>query len=547
MIRTIYLSLVSIFLYGFLSLWGQVTEEVTSSFGDQLVIGILRVNGFALNPFHIHTPAEKEILQMIYGYGLTKKPDKVANPPTLINRYLASPSRRNPRIWRLLLNRNITFHNGENLRNVDVKFTFELVKKYGGFILNRPLKFDNIKAITLNGDLEITFELYEPDEEFGLKLSDVPIISRNYYSEAMEIGYRVFKELPPMGVGPFRFLYQTQNQLMLQYHPHYYGGRPYLDRVKVQFYEDEQSLIDALVNGDIDYLELPDRSTARRIHDLMGSKLYVFLIPRPERKVFTMLFNVRRFPFSEPEVRRAIYLALNRKELVQRFMKDIGKVANTLLPDNDPYYEKALFQDDFEPQRALQLLRQAGWFLNKQTGILEKNGRPLSFPLYFSKNSFLEEGIARTIKIDLGELNINVQPIPISATEKENLLQATRYSAMVYPYIYDPQYLFRAFNEFYFQVLGAGHNPRNYTNRYLSRLFNLTVSRPKRHRNLYQRFQVFIKQDVPVIFLFFDERIIIGLDNRFHQFRTSLPEGSRLFYRMNPIENWFVPKEKQRH
>ncbi|GEM_PF-3417730 len=547
MIRKIYLSIYFVWVLGFLPVWGQATEEVTSSFGGQLVVGMLRDNDFRLNPFQIHTPAEKEIIQMIFGYGLTKKPDKVANPPTLINRYLASPDRKDPHVWRLLLNRNITFQNGQILRNIDVKFTIELVKKFGGFILNRQLNFDNIKRITLTGDLEISFELYKPDDEFGLKLSDVAIIPQSYYQEAMKSGYRVFNELPPMGMGPFRFIYQTDSSLLLQFHPHYYGGRPYLDQVKVIFFNDEQSLIDALVNGEIDYVELPDRNTARRIHDLMGSRLYVFLIPRSEQKVYTMLFNVHRFPFTEPEVRQAIFLALNRREIVQRFMKDMGRIANTLIPDNNPFYEKTLFSNEYNPQRALQKLKRAGWRLNQQSGMLEKNGRPLSFKLYFSRNSFLEEGVARTIKINLGELNINVEPIPVSITEKNVLLARTRYSAMIFPYVYDPQYLFQAFSNFYFRILGAGHNPRNYHNRYLSRLFNLTLSRPERHKSLYQRFQMFLNQDMPVIFLFFDERIIIGLDSRFHQFRTSFQDRSRHYYRMNPIENWFVPKEEQKY
>ncbi|RMF54999.1 MAG: hypothetical protein D6748_15760, partial [Calditrichaeota bacterium] len=418
-----YLILLTFLLPGFSQ---EEEESITSSFGDQLTIGVIRDFRFDLNPFQIDSPAEKEIKQLIFGYGLTKKPDKIGNPPSLIARYLDGPTRKNTRIWRLLLHRNIIFHNGDNLRNVDVKFTFDLIKKFGGNILNRELNFSNIKQITLNGDLEVTFELYKPDPEFGLKLSDVPIVSHRYYQSAMEEGYQIFQKLTPMGMGPFRYVFSTPEMMLLQYHPHYYGGRPFLDRVKIQFYNDEQSLVDALVNGEVDYVELPDRNTARRIHDLMGRKLYIFLIPRPERKVYTLNFNLHRFPFSEPEVRKAIYLALNREELVKRFLKDIGRVANTLIPDNNPYYEHELFQKEYDPQKALLLLRRKGWRLNKQTGILEKNGRPLSFRLYFTENSFLEENIARTIKLDLGELNINVQPVPVPRREKEELFRRNR-------------------------------------------------------------------------------------------------------------------------
>lgn len=526
---------------------GQPSAPGIESYGDQLVIGILKDKNFTLNPFQIYTPAQKEILQLIFGYGLTKTPDKVLNPPDLIERYLTTPGKNDPRVWRILLDRNISFHDGSNLRNVDVKFTFEMLKKYRGFILNRRFDFDNIKSISCSGDLEVRFELFEPDENFGAKLADIPIVPGNYYQAALRIGPRVFEEKEPVGMGPFILESFSQNMMNLRFHPHYYSGRPFLDRVKVLFFPDEQALIDALVNGQVDYIEFSDPTTLYRIRELMGQRMALFPVPRPETKVYTMLFNLTRFPFSEPEVRQAVNLALNRQDIVNRFMKDVGKVANTLLPESSPYYERSLYREEYDPQEALTLMTGAGWRLNKQSGMLEKNGQPLSFNLYFTRHSHLEENVARAIKIYLAELNMNVEPIPVAPDDKETLVRQGAYQSLLFAYTYDPRYLFEAFDDFFFNILGAGLEKPNYQNRYLNRLFSLVREKAELHRNIYQRFQTFAVRENPAIFLFFDERILVGLNSRFREFRAVHKDERRFYYRMNPVENWFVPKELQKY
>lgn len=517
------------------------------SFGDHLHIGVLGETKFDLNPFESHTIAHKEIIQLVFGYGLIKTPDKILNPPDLIERYIVNPSKKDPRIWQILLDRNINFHDGINLRNTDVKFTFALIRKYGGFILNRKFDFSNLKSITTRGDLEVTFELYQPDEQFGAKISDIPIIPEKYYQSAMSQGYRVFSQKRPMGMGPFIFEDWTDNILTLKYHPHYYSGRPFLDKVKVYFFKDEQELIDALVNGEVDYIEFPDRTTMYRILELMAGKIVVFTVPRPETKLYTLLFNLNRFPLSEPEVRTAISLALNRPEIVQRVMLDIGKVANTLIPETNPFYERSLYREDYSPQQALQTLLDAGWQLNRQSGILEKAGKPLSFKLFFTQNSYLEESIARMVKVDLAELNINVEPVPILPGAREGLLERSNYMAMIHHYSYDPRHLFEAFTQFYFDILGARQKVPNYQNRYLTRLYDLVKEKDELHRNFYQRFQKFVATEIPTVFLFFDERILVGVDKRFQDYRSIYQENRRYFYRMNPIENWYVPKDLQKY
>lgn len=523
----------------------QVKSPVKATYGDLLIYGVLTEPHFNLNPFEINSPTHQEILNLIYGYGLIKSEGKVAAPPSLINQQMVS---QDFRTWRIVIERNVVFHNEVNLRSTDVKFTFDLIRKFGGYILNRRFDFDNVISITVNGDLEVVFKLQNPDENFLEKLIDIPIVPATYYQSAMSRGYEVFSETPPVGMGPFIFEYRTQNLLSLRYHLNYYTGRPFLDGVKIQFFDDPQALVHAMVNGDVDYIELPDRNTTDRLLELMRNRMNVITVPRKEVKVYTLLFNLNRFPLSEQEVRQAIHSSINREHVVQRLARNVGSVAHTLFKPTSPFYEKTLYQDSFDPRRGLQLLRDFGWKFNRQSLMMEKTGRALSFKLYFSENSELEQNIARVIKLNLAEININVQPVPIPFFTKKKLLAQSAYEAMLYSYTYDPGQMLSAVEDFYNRVLGAAQPVPNYQNRYMTQMFNVWIkNNPDRISNVYIRLQTFLVNQVPAVFLFFDERILIGYDKRFEEARRIVRKGREMYFQLNPIENWFVPKEKQKY
>jgi ABC-type transport system substrate-binding protein len=529
----------------FLSGVAQDNLEVTEAFGDRLVIGLVSNPIQEFNPFRINSPAEKEITGLIFGYGLLQKPGKMEVSNSIIDRIIYDTQNRSNLTWRVVLNRNIIFHNGSFLSNTDVKFTYDLLKIYGGNVLNRRLDFRNLKDISIEGDLEIKFELSKPEADFYEKLNDVPILSRNYYIDAENNGYKVFSENTPMGLGPFSYDFQNGTALVLDYHPNFYGGRPFLENILIEYFENETQMVDAFTNKNVDYIEVPDPVTAQEIHKLMGNSCIVFTIPRLEKKVYFILINTQKFPLNEIVVRKAIDLALNREELIAKLQ--LKEVANTLFDSDNPYYFKTAFRKQYDPQAAILSLREAGWGLNQRTGILEKNGENLNFNLNFSQSSYLEESVARALKISLAELGINLNPVPIRAQLKERIIEVGDFDMIVYSYTYDPDYLFEACEEFYFEILKGNLTSPNYENRYLDRLFNRSYQDYEVRERLYQRFQFYLKRESPAIFLFFNERVIVAINNRFHKFRTTFRENDRFYYRLAPFENWFVPKYLQRY
>ena len=538
--------LIGAFFVGLLSAaFAQWPPSVTESYGDQLIMGMVRTRPLRLVPYQIYSTEQKQLIHFIFGTGMLQKPGKMASPPPLIDRYVRDAG-ESDRIWRIVLRRNVIFQDGTDLRNQDVKFTFEFLKRFGGFVLNRRLNFQSIQQIVLDGDLEVRFVLDQPNPRFFEEFNDVAILSSRYYRDAMTRGMDVFEERPPMGLGPFAIQSLSPQRIQLKFHRHYFAGRPFINSIQIRLYDSEQAMVDALVNGELDYLELQDRRLAEQLHQLMGKKILVFTIPRPEKKVYFVLLNVHAFPFQQRAVREAVQLAINREGLVERFKGKGQELANTLFSETDPVYYRPLFRDGYDPSQALRLLAKAGWKIDPQRGVLVNNGQPFSFRLYFSQFSTLEETIARLIKIYLGELNINVKPVPIQEGEKLDHVQANDFQAMILSYSYNPDYPLEAAEQFYFDVLKGDLSKPNYTNSRLDRLFNAVYQRSGLREELFQRFQFYIRRDRPAIFLFFDQRIIVVLSSRFHNVRSVFKKNGHFFYRLNPIENWYVPKELQK-
>jgi microcin C transport system substrate-binding protein len=114
-----------------------------------------------------------------------------------------------------------------------------------------------------------------------------------------------------------------------------------------------------------------------------------------KRKVFNhnpqgkqgLAMNTRREPYNDIRVRKALRHLFPREQMIEKLM------FNEYYP-MDSYFEGSPYENmnnekiDFNPQKAIQLLAEAGWKDRDSSGRLVKNGRPLSLEvLYYDKVS----------------------------------------------------------------------------------------------------------------------------------------------------------------
>ena len=220
------------------------------------------------------------------------------------------------------LRRGVRWHDGRTLTASDVAFTYAFMKR------NLHLRFTpqlgEIAGVEAVDPYTVVFTLRRRVLGFlDQPLSDVPILPRHLW--AGRSGARIVPPGPPIGSGPYRLAgYDGQRGYVFAANRSYFRGRPSVDRIDVPIIRSAQRTFRALERGNVDMVPagLP---TAFR--EDLGNQLGIDFRQGVNYTGTTLLLNLRRPPFDDPAVRRAVAGALD----LNRISETVGQVipANT--------------------------------------------------------------------------------------------------------------------------------------------------------------------------------------------------------------------------
>jgi peptide/nickel transport system substrate-binding protein len=175
--------------------------------------------------------------------------------------------------------------------------------------------------------------------------------------------------------GPFKLVeYQRGNFYRVARNEKYYKkGKPYLDGITHFIVVDTGRLMSSFQAGQLDMMNSGfSNLTPKEYLDLqaqMGGKLVVNELPGSRNWGFMM--NVKKKPFSDPRVRKAIYLAIDRQELNQLVENGTAAPACVFMPGFVHTEDECLSWPGIRPKDtpggqqdlalAKQLMREAGY------------------------------------------------------------------------------------------------------------------------------------------------------------------------------------------
>jgi peptide/nickel transport system substrate-binding protein len=239
----------------------------------------------------------------------------------------------NPTTWTFDLVDNATFHNGEKFSATDVKYTFDRIldKATGSpYVPN----YDVIASVEVVSPTRVTFHLKNP---FGPFLTNLSQNAQIVNQKAIETGD---PKTHPIGTGPFQFVDWVQNQkLDVKKFPGYFkSGQPYLDGITFEFLENNQSRVQALQSGQLDWADsvplqqLPAlaKNSSVRVVSSSAAGIPDFLA-----------LNTSKPPFNNKALRQAIAYAIGSTEIVQLAYFGIGAQAGAEeVGSASPWYSK---------------------------------------------------------------------------------------------------------------------------------------------------------------------------------------------------------------
>ena len=228
------------------------------------------------------------------------------------------------------LHDGVKWHDGKPFSSADVKCTWDMLKGDETSKLRRnPRKiwYFNLKDITTNGPLEVTFHLDRPQPSILTMLAGghSPVYPCHVPVEQMRT--------KPIGTGPFKFDRLKQNETVrVVRNPDYWKkGRPYLDAIEFTIIPNRATSILAFTSGKMD-MTFTAEVTAPILKDVKSQAPTAVCEMVPTFTLSNLLVNRDRPPFDNAQIRTAMAYVIDRNAFVQILSQGTSKVGGMMLP-----------------------------------------------------------------------------------------------------------------------------------------------------------------------------------------------------------------------
>lgn len=217
-----------------------------------------------------------------------------------------------------------------------------------------------------------------------------------------------------VGCGPYQFAgWEKDRRVLFRRNPRYFGeafgAGPSIDTIVCEVIKLPNTRYQALLAGQLDQLDLtPDQWTRRCNEEPFrdGSiKRYRYLQPN-----YSYIgWNLNNPLFTDKRVRQALTMLIDRERILHDVYFDLAEIAKGPFFPRSSYSDPALKPWPFDPERAKQLLVEAGWRDEDGDGILEKEGRKFTFTMLQIATSSIQPRMMPLIQETLAAAGIDMK------------------------------------------------------------------------------------------------------------------------------------------
>ncbi|HYD33460.1 MAG TPA: peptide-binding protein, partial [Methylophilaceae bacterium] len=162
-----------------------------------------------------------------------------------------------------------------------------------------------------------------------------------------------------------------------------------------------------LLANNIDYMGLDPVQYARVFPSRPDLNKKIGLYKELGNNYTYLGFNLKRKPFNDIRVRKALNYAINKQELIDGVLLGLGEPVASPYKPGTRWSNPQLKPYPYDPQRARELLRSAGFDDHDNDGILDRNGEPFSFEILTNNGNRQRELSAVLIQRRLKEIGID--------------------------------------------------------------------------------------------------------------------------------------------
>ena len=310
--------------------------------------------------------------------------------------------------WRL--REGVRWHDGEPLTSEDVCFTWRFVSAAGSQVYNRD-QYLKITGCSAPDDLTVVFRwdgvygfydgLFEavlPEHVLGGMTTEEIV---NF--EPFNRGSRF------VGTGPFRFAeWRSGEYIRVVRNDDYWRGADYprIDEIVWSFVPDVTTRLNAMKAGQYHYGQLVP-TQVEEVEGMPGYDIHLVSSNSFMHLDLSVKLERGRILFSDPQVRRAMFMAIDRQAIADQLLRGTVRLADSPINPTSPYHNEQVPQPTYDPQGAARALDRAGWVTGPD-GVRVKDGQRFSFTMINRAGSTDRQAVAQVIQAQLKTVGIEV-------------------------------------------------------------------------------------------------------------------------------------------
>ncbi|WP_415330207.1 ABC transporter substrate-binding protein [Clostridium perfringens] len=382
---------------------------------DTLIVGTTDPKGEFV-PIYSSTLYDSWVNNLIFD-GLISNNEKGEPVPNVAESYEVS---EDGKTYTFKLNKGIKFTNGQELTAKDVAFTFtsicdpgydgprmDAVNNLVGYEEYNKGDAKSVEGIKVIDDYTISFTNKNVDAA-GIWNFSYGIMPESVYG--FEKGnFQAVKDklLEPVGSGAYKFVhFKPGQEVKFEKNPDYWKGEPKIPYVVMKV-TNAQTLLQELMAGTVDIDRVgakPENIDPLKQAGFLNLDLYM------QNGYGYMGLNYGSDKVKDPKVRQALLYGLNREGFMQSYYQGYGQVYNSHILPTSWAYNPDVPKYEYNPEKANQLLDEAGWKDTNGNGVRDKDGVELELQWLTYTGSKYVDALIPIVQQSWEQIGVKVTP-----------------------------------------------------------------------------------------------------------------------------------------
>ncbi len=346
-------------ILGFVTVFLAACSDAPSVHRDTTVVYASGADLQSINPLVTVHPLAKAVQKHVLFVTLAAYDSLFQPTPRLSSDWMWDESRTS---LTFALRPDVSWHDGVPTRANDVVWTLEMamdptIAYPRARDMERIVEAMEIDSLTVR----VTFERSQPT--FPDVFTDLAILPAHRLGEVPPESIRLHEfNGEPVGNGPFEFVEYRPNERWVFERSNLFPpdlGRPEIERFVVVVVDEPATKLAALTSGELDFAGI---SPAHATFVQNNESLYT--IDYPIQFVYALVWNMRRPPFDEKRVRRALTMAIDRQLIIEAYIYGYGSLADGPVARDHPWYIDVPTVPH-DQRSASQQLENAGWLIGE--------------------------------------------------------------------------------------------------------------------------------------------------------------------------------------